>query len=60
MVEFPPETDRPTLPHSPPPELLASLRLTNAPTRRLSAVTVPSPEELADVDDGWFAMDDRE
>lgn len=59
MVELLPETERPTVPHTPPPELLASLQLMNAPTRRVSAVTAPSREELAEVDDGWFAIDDE-
>jgi len=58
MDELPPESERPTLPHSPPPELLANLRRMSAPTRRLSATTIPAREELAHVDDGWFELDD--
>lgn len=58
MDELPPESERPTQPHSPPRDLLDSLRLMSVPTRRLSATTVPSREELAHVDDGWFELDD--
>jgi hypothetical protein len=49
MVEAP-ESERPTLPHAPPPELLRSMVFENSPTRRVAPVSLPNDD---DVDAGW-------
>jgi hypothetical protein len=53
------DSERPTAPQAPAPDLLASLALAALPTHRPIAMPVVAAEEVREVDEAWSELKDE-